>query len=79
MAYDNNNSGALFINDKKQKDTDPDFKGDATINNQQVWLSAWKNESKSGKKYIAVKFKAKDINKTAEKHNAPLEDEMPPW
>ena len=33
MRYDNNNRGAIWKNDKKEKESQPDFKGKATINN----------------------------------------------
>jgi len=53
-------SGSLFRNDKKEKDSHPDYKGDGLINGKEVWISAWLNETKSGQKYFGMKFKEKE-------------------
>ncbi|MFW0778396.1 MAG: hypothetical protein ACN2B6_11845, partial [Rickettsiales bacterium] len=49
MSYDNNNRGAIWKNDDKQKDTHPDFRGKATINNIEYFVSAWKRTSDNPK------------------------------
>ena len=53
------NSGSLFRNDKKESEKHPDYKGSAIINGVEYWLSSWINET-NGKKYMAIKFQAKD-------------------
>lgn len=53
-------NGALFLNDKRDRDTHPHYKGNATIRGEEFWMDAWINEDKNGKKYLAVKFKAKE-------------------
>lgn len=58
--YDNNNSGALFINDRKEKSSHPDFKGSAEIDGVEYWVSAWKKESQGGKKFISLAFQPKE-------------------
>lgn len=58
--YDNNNSGALFINDRKEKSTHPDFKGSAEINGVEYWVSAWKKQGKSGNNFISLSFQPKE-------------------
>jgi hypothetical protein len=62
MAYEKKpETGALFKNDKKEKETHPDYKGDALIDGKLYWLSAWINESKtSGTKYMSLSFKLKE-------------------
>ena len=53
---DNKNSGALFKNDRKQKETEPDYKGTINIEGIEYYLSAWVNESaRTGQKYFALK------------------------
>lgn len=44
------NSGSLFINDKKATEKHPDYKGNIVINGQKYWLSGWlrTNDKKDG-------------------------------
>lgn len=42
MSYDNNNRGAAWGNKDRQKDTHPHFKGKATVENVEYYVSAWK-------------------------------------
>lgn len=45
MGYEQrDNSGSLFKNDKKTDPKHPDYKGDAIIEGQSVWVSAWIKE-----------------------------------
>ena len=54
------NSGAMFVNDKKESETHPDRKGSAMIDGKEYWVSGWVNTSKTGTKYMSLKFNAKD-------------------
>jgi len=53
--YDNTNSGALFRNDRKVKQNQPDHRGSMETQcehcqkNTEFWLSAWIKTGKSGK------------------------------
>lgn len=65
MAYDNTNSGMLARNERKEKDTHPDFTGTLNVDGVDYWLSAWVNEGKAGgkmegKKYFSIKINRKD-------------------
>jgi len=61
MAYEQkDNSGSLFKNDKREKDTHPQAKGSALIDGVEYWMDAWTNEDRNGNKYQSLKFKRKE-------------------
>jgi len=54
------NRGALFKNDRKEKETHPDSKGSAMIDGQKYWVSGWWAKSKSGVGYLSLAFTKSD-------------------
>lgn len=60
MEYDNNNRGALFKNNKRVKDSQPEYTGSVEVNNVEYYLSAWVKESKQGQKFFSLSFTPKD-------------------
>lgn len=61
MAYDNNNRGVLFKNDKKENDKQPDYTGKIEVENKEYNLSAWIKESKkTGKKFMSLAVQEKE-------------------
>lgn len=62
--YDNTNRGVLFPNDRKQKSSHPDFKGNATIKTPdgellEVWVSGWEKEGRKGP-FLSLSFQLKE-------------------
>ena len=49
-----NNTGTLFLNERKTETSHPDYTGKAIINNKPFWVSAWIKISKKGTKYISI-------------------------
>jgi hypothetical protein len=61
MAYEiKDNTGSVFTNDKKQKDTHPDRTGQAMIGGKAYWISGWVKQDRNGKPYMSLAFKLKD-------------------
>ena len=58
--YDNTNGGALFPNDRKEKETHPDLRGSINVNGIDYWIKAWKKEAKSGVKFLSLAVNAKE-------------------
>jgi len=57
MAYEQkDNSGSLFKNDKKEKETQPDYKGKCIVDGVEKEMAAWVKTSKAGKTYMSFKF-----------------------
>lgn len=57
MSYETkNNSGSLFKNDKREKDSHPNAKGKALIDGQWFWVSSWTKETRDGAKWQSLSF-----------------------
>lgn len=66
MAYEQkDNSGTIFKNDRKEKDSHPDRTGTALIEGVEYWISGWVKSGKRGP-FLSLAFKRKD-GKTIER------------
>ena len=54
MAEKKDNSGALFQNDRKQNEKQPDRTGHITVAGVDYWLSGSIKKDKNGKTYMSV-------------------------
>ncbi len=65
--YSNEKSGVLFKNDRKEKETHPDYKGSCEIEGQEYWISAWiktgkEGSKRAGEKFMSLAFQVKESN-----------------
>lgn len=70
MAYDTpytpkDNSGSIFKNDRKEKETHPDGKGSALIDGVEYWISSWTKKDRNGNPYRSLSFQRKEQPQTA--------------
>jgi len=63
--YDNTNRGALFVNDRKEQPNHPDSKGSINVDGVDYWISAWRKESASGKKFLSLSVTPKEEQQAA--------------
>ena len=54
---DRNNEGAIWGNTRKQKDTHPDFTGNAMIDGVEYNVAAWKRRPNANPKAPSLSFK----------------------
>ena len=57
---DNTNSGAIFVNKKKESDRHPDRTGTLNVEGREYWISGWINKSRSGETYMSLRVNPKD-------------------
>ena len=62
--YDNTNRGISFENNRKEKDTHPDYKGSINADGVEYWLSAWMKEGAKGK-FMSFSLTPKEQTQTA--------------
>lgn len=59
MAYDNTNRWTLNKNERKEKETHPDYKGSINVDGVEYWLDGWIKEGANGK-FISGSIKPKN-------------------
>jgi len=79
MTYDN--SGILFKNDRKEKDTHPDYTGRCTIGGVEYYQSAWIKKGAKGSfmtfSYKVAESKAEEAKQYIEQKPEEFDDDIP--
>jgi uncharacterized protein (DUF736 family) len=76
MEYDNTNRGAIFKNDRKEKDTHPDYRGKINVDGVDKEISLWVKQSKDGKSFFSASISEPYV-KTESAPPKPIADELP--
>jgi len=82
--YDNNNRGALWGNRNKQRETQPDYKGDINIvcphcqQSSDYWLNGWKRKPDANPKAPALSLSAVGKDEVAKDGMAQAKDALQP-
>jgi uncharacterized protein (DUF736 family) len=72
-----NNTGAIFKNDKKTAENQPDYKGKANVNGKDMEVALWLKESKSGTKYFSATFQEPYVKPEARVVTDEQDDDLP--
>lgn len=65
MAYEQkDNSGTLFKNDRKERDTHADYQGTIIVAGVEYWLNAWVKEGQRGK-FFSLSVRPKEAKEEA--------------
>jgi hypothetical protein len=71
MAYEQrDNSGSIFLNERKEKDTHPDRTGTAMIDGVMYYVSGWLKQGSKGQ-FLSLAFKRKEEQQPREQRTAP--------
>lgn len=81
MSYDNNDRLAIWKNDRKEKDSHPDYKGNGTVDGVEYWVSAWakKGDAKANAPVLSISLTRKEgqVVKTTAPAEPQFDDNMP--
>lgn len=77
QQYDNRLSGALFVNDRKNSASQPDYRGSVTDETgKEYWVSAWiKAPRGGGAKFLSLALTEKDAQPARQQSNGRTQDQ----
>ena len=70
------NTGALFRNTRKDKPSQPDYRGDLNVGGEAYELAAWLKEGKNGK-FLSLSVKPKEAAPQGPTNKPDFDDEIP--
>lgn len=59
------NSGSIFVNNRKEQDNHPDRTGKAMIDGRMYWVSGWLKKKQDGEHWLSLAFKPMDEDQTS--------------
>ena len=75
--YDNTDQGAIFKNDKKETENQPDYRGSINTDGTDYWLSAWIKTAKSGVKYMSLSVQKKEQRANTDQYQTQDDPDSP--
>lgn len=75
MNYDNTNSIVIFKNNKREKETHPEYNGTVNVEGKEYKISLWVKEGKNGK-FFSGKIQ-EPYQKTEQKSIISKENDLP--
>lgn len=76
MSQQRDNSGTLGKNQRRQKDTHPEYNGQCVIDGKAYWISAWVKDGQSGK-FFSLSFRPKEQQSARPAAPEPREEQNP--
>jgi hypothetical protein len=74
MDYDPTNTGIISKNERKEKETHPDIRGQLNVEGVEYWVDGWRKERKDGTgSFYSLRIKPKDASKTRQATPAPAD------
>ena len=73
------NEGAIWKNQKREKDTHPHFTGQATIDGVEYWVNAWKRgpDAKENAPALKFSFRRKELRREPARQEPEFDDPIP--
>lgn len=63
--YDNTNRGVLFVNNRKERDSQPDRTGSLNVGGVEYFIDGWLKKSRDGAQFLSLSVKQKDKQPSA--------------
>ena len=61
------NSGSLFVNEKKEQDNHPDRTGTIMVDGKEYWLNGWLKKTKEGATWMSLSVKPKEVTRGSQR------------
>lgn len=75
--YDNTNSGALFVNTRKERENQPDRNGSINVDGVDYWISGWLKKDRNGKNYLSLSVTKKESQQDASADDVDPKEDIP--
>lgn len=71
------NTGAIFKNDKKTNEKQPDYKGKVNVNGKEMDVALWVKDTKTGEKFFSASFSEPYVAPAQMESKPVINDDLP--